>query len=352
MCEKTFGPEDRALVRPLHQLAELLIDRQQNDQAKVYLARGLKVLGKNRMRNRPPAHLMLWRLGWIHTLEGRLAEGEEMLKEAWEVARKHLGQEDNVTTQIEYSLAETLLLQAKYAEAQPLSKHLLEYAEERSGPESLDVFPSLLQLATIELAYGRLDTAEELYRRALTISRQAELLQGEISLIGGYSPGQLTKSMCLSGLAGVARRRQRYDQAAKGDRELLDMAQEGIPEDDPRRLGPMFGLAVTLHAKGQVDEARQLQQQWLKRWREEEPRGASETRKAIVELGDLAAEKGQNSVAESIYWTALMPAVVESGPDHEDVRTLLTKLARVIRAQDRSREADAIEALTPVPPQE
>jgi tetratricopeptide (TPR) repeat protein len=280
-----------------------------------------------------------------------MAEAEPLLKEAWEIRVKHSGREDREARDVELGLAEIYLRQAKFAEAEPLFRHLLDGCQTNSEPPVLDLFALVTRMALIERAFGRDDAAERLYRQALALSEEAEQAAAD-STPASASTAAISRTMCIAGLASLARRNERFEEAETKYREVLASAENLLPEDNRFRVESMFPLALVLHARGKATEAEHVRDQWLAAAREEAPRGPSGVGQQIVARADVFAEQGQSPQAEEAYWQAFQHAVVGYGADHTEVRALLSKLAKLIRQRGRDREATAIEQLAHVSTEE
>lgn len=159
-------------------------------------------------------------------------------------------------------------------------ERVIELREVLQGPTSQGLADSLKVVATLEVQASRLDRAEELFDRALAITR---------SLHGNEHAD--TASLQTS-LASVAYRRGDYDRA----RELLEAA---LPVQE-RLLGPtsagvastLNGLASTYNQLGDYARARKL---WER---------ALEIRRTTLGPDDPAIAQSLNNVALSRYHEA------------------------------------------------
>lgn len=82
-------------------------------------------------------------------------------------SKKLADDEDNIQSLCEQ--AETYRIKGQYAKAKPLFLRALSLAEQRFGPDDLELSSILNNLAVLYKYQGNFDEAEQLYRRALAI---------------------------------------------------------------------------------------------------------------------------------------------------------------------------------------
>jgi tetratricopeptide (TPR) repeat protein len=126
--------------------------------------------------------------GWAAFKEKNYAEAEKQFLDALKEAERFPNDDPRLRLTLN-NLAETYRDQAKYSEAEPFYKRVLERDERALGPEHPNVAASLNNLANNYRVLGKYAEAEPLYQRALGIWEK--ILGPEHPLVvhiqGGYA---------------------------------------------------------------------------------------------------------------------------------------------------------------------
>jgi tetratricopeptide (TPR) repeat protein len=107
----------------------------------------------------------------------RYSEAEPLLKRVLEIYDKTAGGEDPFTSATLRELARLYRAQGRYSEAEPLLKRSLTINEKTVGDEHPETSVTLYELALLYRAQGRYNEAEPLARRSLAIDERT--LDGE-----------------------------------------------------------------------------------------------------------------------------------------------------------------------------
>jgi len=143
------------------------------------------------------------------------------------------------------NLGAALLDQQKFAAAEPLFRRAIEIGDAVRPPHPR--LPDFLaNLGALEMRLHRFAEAEELLRRALDL---------QVAAAGSDSPGA---AAALGYLADLAIQRDDYAQSLTLYGQLLPMAVRFFGPNHPRTAEAVFGLAVTYHREGQLEQSEQL----------------------------------------------------------------------------------------------
>ncbi|MEX2528937.1 MAG: serine/threonine-protein kinase [Gemmatimonadota bacterium] len=290
-----LSPRDPVFPRVLNQLAVILDQRGQYDEAEAYLTEALE-----RIQERP----------------GMLtAASDAELLEA--TVRNNLGR---------------LLLVARGnpAAAEPLLTEALETRRRLLPPPNLELAASLHNLALVRQLRGELAQAVEPYRESLAM---------RIELLGPRHP---QTSPSINNLALVLHGLGRYDEAEPLLRESLDARMEALGETHPTVAVARANLGMLLRDRGELDEAEAHLRRALEVTRVSF--GTQHARTAAVEsnLADLLREKGESADAESLYQHSLTSRLATLGPRHPHVAYSLTGLGQLRMGQGDADGADSL----------
>lgn len=107
-------------------------------------------------------------LGWLYVTWGKMTEGSRLMDEA-RAAAEHADPDDARLIQHWDTQAAYLLVVGRYSEARNDWAHAIEIGKSNYGPDSPKYANILVHFGQASSAYGDYKTAEELFRRYLTI---------------------------------------------------------------------------------------------------------------------------------------------------------------------------------------
>lgn len=145
------------------------------------------------------------------------------------------------------SLGESLHMLGRNSDAENAFRASLAIREVSDGPKSARVAEDLNYLATAIEGQGRLEEAEVLQRKAITIYEQQP---------SGSCDAAFAKS--LNNLAQLLERKKLWDELLKLRRKALPLAENGFGRDHPKTLICVINLAGSLEKVGNFDEAQEL----------------------------------------------------------------------------------------------
>jgi tetratricopeptide (TPR) repeat protein len=223
-------------------------------------------------------------------------------------------------------LVRRLIKQARYGEAEALSKRYLAALGERLGPRHDRAATELLTLAGLRYVQGKDAETQELYQR-------------EVADFYGQPPSPEHRlAWALAALCRVFLIRR---QDVRLERVLDSRARPRVPDDVDLEASVQH-LAQLYAAAGKPAEGEELA-----RWAlavVEKPLGPCDQRVAMALefLGDLCQDHAQPADAEACYRRAVAVQEAALGPDHPGVAATLYELILMLRGQRRFAEAEAL----------
>ncbi len=242
---KTHGDEHHYLAATLSNLALAYNRTNNHDEAADTLAEALRIGIANYGEDHPTVNSFRINLGTNLQDMGRFIEAEPVLREGLRRDRIDLdpGSPYLIGTLDRYGgLLNSL---GRYEDAETLQLEALTLRNEHLGESHSDTGVATLVLAANYLAWGKLDRAEELCRRALEIQRNAE------------EPDPRRVAGSLWGLARVLQARGAYADAQALYDEAIGLYDEVPGESALSRARVVFSRSELAVEKGDMGNARQ-----------------------------------------------------------------------------------------------
>jgi len=218
VAEQIGGTE--ALVTALNNLGVLYKFWGRFDEGERVYTRALEALKARGERGEVLATL-LHNIGGLNHARGAYAAGEAPAREAWEIRRALLGDDDPRTLADQVAYAALLDGLGKYAESRPIYENAVLAYECIFGPEHYEVASTLHNLAALEASEGNGARAEELYRRALAIKTK---------LLGADHPDT---ALTAGNLSGILEERGQRVEALKMAKHALRVMEQTLAEGHP-----------------------------------------------------------------------------------------------------------------------
>ena len=243
------------------------------------------------------------RAGWRALDKGYYDTAEHEFLAAIKAAKREGLDDPRLVARSYADFAWALQKQGRNAEAEPLLKWVLIAREGTLGRESLPVFQTLNQLATLYSDLGRYSEAEALLGRV--IEAQAKSPKADLR--------EHARSQSLMGLLLAAQRR--YAESESYFRNALALREKAPTPAAPEIADALTNLAWTYHIQGKDDLARPLFERALKLI--ERTKGESDYAVAHVVdgLGQILASQGKPADAEADFVRAI--GIWEQFPDEE-----------------------------------
>jgi tetratricopeptide (TPR) repeat protein len=214
----------------------------------------------------------------------RVAEGQTRHIEMLEAKRRVLGEEHRSTLYSMDRVAQILVDQNRWDEAESLYREALEVKRRVLGDEDRSTLGTKVNLAVLQGNRGRLDEAETVYRETMEIGRR---VFGEASSLTW---------MPMNNMALICTLQGRYDDAERWWRRVLEIHRRWRADSD-QTLFAMSALADVLVRQGHDGEAKALYDECLAAARRRE----SQTIEAYLLLGLARLYLAQGELAKADF---------------------------------------------------
>jgi tetratricopeptide (TPR) repeat protein len=176
---------------------------------------------------------------------------EKYLREAVQLARKHLPADAIVRSEALDDLADVLVQAGKYPEAKQVSAEALIADRKRGPEEAARLARTLDTLGTIYYAIGDLSAAESTMREALDLHQRTS---GARSAWTGIAMNNLGATLFLAG---------RYEEAKAMYEQALPIYREDLGEEHPEIAVVLNNIGMAALMAGEMEEAEPLLRQAL-----------------------------------------------------------------------------------------
>ena len=189
------------------------------------------------------------------------------------------------------NLARVIGLRGRYAEAEDLSRQVLDAQRQVLGPDHPDCLASRQNLARLATKAGRYAEAEQMYRRLLTDRRR---------VLGEYHPDTLATRHRLARIIGL---QGRYADAEELCYQVLRDRRRLLGEDHPDNLSTRHRLARMLSLQGRYADAEPMFRQVLAARRRVLGEDHPDTLSTEHRLGWLVGRQGRLSMQTNpTFW--------------------------------------------------
>jgi tetratricopeptide (TPR) repeat protein len=176
-------------------------------------------------------------------LEGKYSDAEKIFRSVIEVRARILGPEQPDTLDSRHRLIYALTRQTRYREAEAEAREVLKLREKVLGLEHVDTVVSRYNLADTLVDQGKYAEAEALYRDVIRLDEKA---------LGPEHPGTLAGRV---GLATALSAQGKNAEAEPLYREIIKLDQKVYGPVHPNTLNDRMNLATTLQADGKYGAA-------------------------------------------------------------------------------------------------
>eukprot|EP00964_Phaeocystis_antarctica_P160514 scaffold132156_cov66-Phaeocystis_antarctica.AAC.3 len=219
-------------------------------------------------------------------------------------------------------LAEELLGQGKYDEAEPLCREALAGQRQTLGDRHPDTLSAINQLGRLMDAKGDLTAAELLYREAL---------EGRRAKLGNRHDATF---WTINNLCMVMHKKGDLTGAELLYRETLDMARETLGNQHKNTLNFICNLGSLMYAKGNLADAEKLCREALEGQRKTLGNRHPKTLISVNNLGSILQEKGDLAAAETLYREAVEGQRKKLGDRHPHTLTCIGNLGALLQMKD------------------
>lgn len=261
---------------------------------------------------------MMFVMGEVYYNLGLLSQGRALAARAAELQNKLLGPEHPETLKSRSLLAEILLFQGHYAEAEKLQRETLAARSRVLGSDHPETIRSMSRLAKVLVFHGLTAEATALQREALAIARRT---------LGPRHSQTLVLSNSLAQYLSFGGTQEQYREGEKLQREALDIERTVFGPDHPDTVNASYNMGELLRLQERPSEAEKVFRETL----------ASQTRILGPENGDTLNTRNSLAItlsqqkrypeAEELYrgTRAIQQRVL--GPEHSNTATSTYNLA-------------------------
>jgi tetratricopeptide (TPR) repeat protein len=258
------------------------------------------------------------------------AEAERISRELLEIRRRWLGADHPDTAATYDVLAGSLKAQGKYAEAEPLYQKALAAKLEALGAGHPETATTYRNFAANLNAQGRFAEAEPLYQKALAISLKA-LGDGHTATAAGYND-----------LAFNLEDQGKHAEAETLYRKALAIRLEALGADHPDTAGSYNNVAGSLDAQGKHFEAEILYKKALAIRIKALDADHPDVAEGYNNLAANLMDQGKDAEAETLFQKALAIRLKVLGPNHPTTADGYNNLAASLSAQGKYSEAEPL----------
>ena len=250
--------------------------------------------------------------GRIHQASGDLDQAEKLHREAWDLSCQVFGDQFHDSLNYVDSLAQCLILQQKYEEANELLNASIVKLEKMLGNQHEDSLAARNSLASLLLLSGDLEASEKLF---LEIREMLQKLhpQGHYDLVTNYN-----------NLGGLYLEMDQLDLAASEFSRAIEENTRLLGRENPRTIVSLANLARTNRLLGKLDEAESIYLQAIELSEQVYPEHHPETLRSIEDLAMMLQRTKREQDAEPWLRKLLTGYEVAKGIEHP--KTRLTRL--------------------------
>lgn len=181
-------------------------------------------------------------LGLLRSDQAHLEEAEQLTKQGWEMAKRHLPPNHPAIAKATLAYGRVLAERGSYDQAIAALNESVRL-QSAPGAAPADLATSLSALADAHYRTGHYDICKSLYTRVLEMHRQI------------YGERHPLVADDLGSLAAVQRDLGYYSEAERLDRQALDIAQSYYGNNHPKTAGCLTALGESLTYESKYDEA-------------------------------------------------------------------------------------------------
>ena len=355
-CRATLGDRHPDTITAIDTTSQLLSDLGKLDAALPLKRESLQEKRRTLGDRHPDTLLSVNNLAVLLNDLGRqtgdlrlLREAEPLKREALAGCREVLGNRHPHTLASVANLADLLMQLAPadpraIMEAEPLARESLAGCREVLGNAHPETLKSVGMLGTL------LTEAGHMYKPASAESKKAfaealplykEAVAGFTKGLGQYHPTPLSYQHELARLMVDM---DKVDEAEASTRDCLNGCRAALGDSHPETLIAITHLAAVLRQQNKLEEAVTLAKEVRAGWMEleRESKAPRNTLTATNILAELLHTMGRNEEAEPLVRDVLAGFLRAVGPQHPFAVSAAENLANVLRALNKSDEADKV----------
>ena len=259
---------------------------------------------------------------------GLFPQAEQHLARAFDLRRKTLGDDAQITLGTMSSLAETYLAQGKLALAEPLLLQAVSGLSRVVGNEHQDTLDAKQNLAEVFNQQGNYDKSTEMLTEILEVQRRT---------LGEESPITINT---MNSVAVMYTVQGKYQPAEELRTKVLELQERVLGSEHPRTLMGMNNLGALLLRQGKLAQSEALYVRLLDSQRRVLGENHPSTLTSMSNLTIVYRAQSKYAEAERIAIRTLDVRTRVLGAEHPDTLTSLNNLASVYR--DEKKYSDAV----------
>jgi tetratricopeptide (TPR) repeat protein len=282
-------------------------------------------------REHPDTLASMNNLAQVLVRQGKYEEAEAMNRQTMALKETVLGREHPSTLTSMNNLAQVLNSQGKHEEAEAMHRQTLAGYERVLGHEHPHTLASMHNLALVFNRQGKYEEAEAMLRQ--TLARREKVL-------GHEHPSILTS---MNNLAEVFNNQGKYEKAEAMHRRTLAWREKVLGHEHPSTLTSMNNLALVLNRQSKYEEAEAMHRQTLARREKVLGHEHPHTLASMNNLAQVLNSQGKYEEAEAMHRQTLALREKVLGHEHPDTLSSMANLALTLRNQNRLKEAEALD---------
>ncbi|CBJ32852.1 NB-ARC and TPR repeat-containing protein-likely pseudogene [Ectocarpus siliculosus] len=344
--EKALGPEHPDVATSLNNRAGLLESQGKYEEieplSRCSLAVDEHVYGPTDV-NKWTGLLSIWflrnqRLLYVTTvpvalslvLQGKYAEAEPLYARSHAILEKVVGPEHPDVASSLNNRAKLLRVQGKYAEADPLYLRAIEIGEKTLGPNHPALATRLNNRAGLLQRQGKYEEAEPLYRRSLAIKEKV------------HGPDHPDVARVLNNWAGLLKVQGKYAEAEPLFERVQALQEKVLGPEHPDVAATLNDRAGLLERQGKYEEAGPLYRRSLAINKRVHGPDHPSVARDLNNWAGLLKRQGKYAEAESFYERSQAIREEVLGPEHPDVAVTLNNRAGLLERQGKYEEAEPL----------
>ncbi len=260
-------------------------------------------------------------------VEGKYAEAQALFRSVIELRSGALGPEHPDTLDSRHRLIYALTRQSKYSEAEAEARQVLQLREKILGSESPETLDSRYSLADALVDQSKYTEGEMLYR---------QLVQTEEKLLGPEHPRTIVARL---GLATALSGQGKSAEAEPLYREVIKLDEKVYGGNHPNTLIARQNLATALQADGNYGEAEAQYRDVISRQEKQVGAGHPDTLISRNNLAELLCDAGKYAEAEQECRQIIRPEENALGPENRTTLNTRGNLAVALLGQGKFDEA-------------
>ncbi|MCX5797248.1 MAG: tetratricopeptide repeat protein [Elusimicrobia bacterium] len=322
IAEKAFGPADLRTAYALDHLGKVYRRTGELETARPLFERAVRITAEALDHDAPMRAHFLDNLAELLMAQGKYDEAEDFYGDSLHLMQRSFGELSAPVSAAYTRLATLYTRWGVYAEAEKLIARLQDINSRIGASDAAMDAAVAAALAEIYLKTGRVDQAREPCRRALSLRQR-------------LPHNHLDLAQSLSGMGLLLLREGRLEEAQRSIQQAVDIHRSSPGADPQGLVEGWLDMAEVYAAQGRTQEAEKLFNSLLPRY--DNPYAQV---KAAIRVAGYYQQHGRLDTAEPLYLQALARQVASPKADQKDREVLLIRLAEVATGLGKQEQAE------------